>query len=117
MQTTGDHAIIVRPGHPQQLVIFNIPQHLSPRETKLLVALALHPQAILTYDDCHRAIYGHDAHNPSWPAVARDLVKSLRERALPIITIHQQGYMLQMPADQVTVLPDTDYPPGDPLDW
>jgi len=85
--------------------MFNIPQHLSPRETKLLIALALHPQEIVTYDDCHRAIYGHDAHNPSWPAVARDLVKSLRERALPIITIHQQGYMLQMPARDIQILP------------
>lgn len=107
----------MRPGHDQQLVIFNIPQHLSPRETSLLVALALNTQQIVTYDDCHRAIYGHDQHNPSWPAVARDLVKSLRVFGLPIITIHQTGYMLQMPPDQVTVLPATDYPEGDPLDW
>ena len=103
---TGDQAIQVRPGHKHQLVIFGIPQHLAPRETRLLVALALRPQEVLTLDDCHRAIYGHDQHNPSWPAVARDLVKTLRtNHAIPIITIHQQGYMLQMAPEEVSVLP------------
>lgn len=102
--STGDLAIQVRPGQDHQLVIFNIPVHISPRQTRLLVALALRPQVVLTYDNCHRAIYGHDQHNPSWPAVARDLVKSLREHGLPIITIHMDGYMLQMPPDQVSVL-------------
>ena len=72
----------------------------------MLVALALHPQEILTYDDCHRAIYGHADKNPSWPAVARDLVKTLRSNhGIPIITIHQQGYMLQMPPEEVSVDP------------
>lgn len=101
---TGDLAIQVRPGQDHQLVIFDISQHISPRQLRLLVALALRPQEVLTYHDCHRAIYGHDQHNPSWPAVARDLVQSLRTCGLPIITIHMQGYMLQMPPDQVSVL-------------
>lgn len=86
-------------------MIFNIPQHLSPRQTRLLVALALRPQEIITLDQCHRAIYGHDQHGASWPAVARDLVSSLRRPGLPIITIHGQGYMLQMPPEQVSVTP------------
>ena len=102
---TGDLAIQVRPGHDHQLVIFDIGVHISPRQLRLLVALALRPQEVLTYDDCHRAIYGHVRHTPSWPAVARDLVKTLREHGLPIITIHMEGYMLQMPPDQVSVLP------------
>lgn len=92
------HSLVIDPGREQQLIIFDTPRKLSLREERLLLALASDPQRVVSHERCYRAIYGHDVVEPQGVA---DTVCQLRQKGVPIVTVHRRGYMLAMPPDQV----------------
>jgi len=92
------HSLVLDPGRERQLIIFDEPRRLSPREERLLMALASDPQHVISHDRCYRAIYGDEIVEPAGVA---DVVSQLRQKGVPIVTVHRRGYMLAMPPSEV----------------
>ncbi len=101
--STGS-AIQVQPGQFHQLIIFGNAYQLTIHQERLITAFALNPQTVITQESLYRAVWGTDVVEPANLAT---IISQLRKLGVPIVTIHQRGYMLQMPPDQVQVLPRT----------
>jgi len=105
------HSLVLDPGRECQLIIFDEPRRLSPREERLLMArrlspreerllmaLASDPQRVISHGQCYRAIFGDEVVEPQGVA---DVVSQLRQKGVPIVTVHRRGYMLAMPPSEV----------------
>jgi len=92
------HTLVLDPGREFQLIIFDTPRRLSGREERLLMALCSDPQHVISHERCYLAIYGDEVVEPGGVA---DVVTQLRQKGVPIVTVHRRGYMLAMPASEV----------------
>lgn len=102
MTPTKQPALQLQLDQENQLLLYGTPHQLTPRQEKCLVALTLRPQKVISQAALYFAIWGHDVVEP---AEITHIITSLRKLGIPIVTLERRGYMLQMPPDQVSVLP------------
>lgn len=100
--TTGSPALVINLDHENQLTLYGTQHQLVLRQQNCLVALALRPQKVVSQATLYTAIWGHDTVEP---AEMTHIITSLRKLGVPIVTLARRGYMLQMPPEEVSVLP------------
>jgi len=62
----------------------------------------MHPQQVVTQAKLYIAIWGHDVVEAT---AMTHIISTLRQLGIPIVTLERRGYMLQMPPEEVSVMP------------